>query len=108
MPGFVLHSGMTMTCPHQGAMVPKPAGPPPALVQGMPVLTSKDQLTIVGCTAAPSCISVQWNNLSTELGYGTPVLVQSKPAGQGDGTCIGSQSPGPPIVVAMQPFVFGV
>ncbi|WP_406641318.1 hypothetical protein [Amycolatopsis sp. WGS_07] len=107
MPGFLLHSGMTMTCPHGGAVTAIPAGPPAALVNGMPVLTTKDQMVVVGCTLTPPCATVQWTNISSLLAGGTPVLTQVPPAGQGGGTCVGSLSPGPPIVIAMQPFVTG-
>ncbi|MFD2468070.1 hypothetical protein [Amycolatopsis silviterrae] len=107
MPGFLLHSGMTMNCPHGGAVTAIPAGPPAALVNGMPVLTTKDQLIVAGCTATPPCTKVQWANISSLLAGGTPVLTQLPPSGPGGGVCIGSVPPAPPVVVVMQQFVTG-
>ncbi|WP_033290348.1 hypothetical protein [Amycolatopsis jejuensis] len=104
MPGFLLHSGMSMTCPHGGKVTAVPAGPPAALVNGMPVLTSKDQLIVGGCTFTPPCAKVQWTNVSSLLADGSPVLTQTTPAGPGGGVCVGS---GPPLVVSMQQLVTG-
>ena len=91
-----------MTCPHGGTVQIVPAGPAP-LVLGLPVTTAADQLLVGGCAAQPTpCVKVQWQNMSTSTVGGKAVLLQSTPSGPGDGTCLGSATPGPPQVISMQ------
>jgi hypothetical protein len=103
---------MSMTCPHGGAVMFVPSGPPGALVNGMPVATLADQLTVVGCAAQPTpCATVRWANVSQALVNGSPVLMQAAPPSPppvpGGGVCVGSATPLPPQVLAMQLFVAG-
>jgi hypothetical protein len=110
MPGLLVHSGMTMTCPHGGTVFL--AGPPGALVDGLAVTTLADQLTVRGCPAQPTpCVTVLWANAGQILVNGSPVLLQAAPPTPppvpGDGVCVGSVTPLPPQVLAMQLFVTG-
>ncbi len=112
MPGLLVHSGMTMTCPHGGTVTFLPAGPPGALVDGLPVTTLADQLTVVGCPAQPTpCVTVRWVNTGQILVNGQPVLLQAAPPTPppvpGGGVCVGSATPLPPQVLAMQLSVTG-
>ena len=114
MPGFVVDIGATMTCPHGGKVTFIPAGPPAVLVNGRPAMTAADQITVVGCGLAaggnPPCVKVQWANLGLALLNGAPVLLQAPPVppGPGSATCLGSATPAPPILLAMQPAVAGM
>jgi hypothetical protein len=111
MPGLIVHSGMTMTCPHGGTVTVVPSDPLGPKVNGSPVATAADQIVVVGCPAQPTpCVKVQWANVSTVLVNGSPVLTQSTPpAGPtpGGGVCAGSAAPGPPLISAMQLLVTG-
>ena len=112
MPGLAIHIGMIMTCPHGGTATILPAGPPGALVGGMPVATLANQIVVAGCPAQPTpCATVQWANTSTVLVNGTPMLTQASPPAPppvpGGGVCVGSAAPGPPLVMSMQLFVTG-
>src|SRR5690348_11642423 len=112
MPGFVVDFATQMTCPHGGKVSFVPGGPPLALIAGKPVATAADQLLVTGCGltgSAPPCTKVQWANLGTTLINGKPVLLQSTPPpGPGNGTCLGSGTPGPPILMAIQIQVRGM
>jgi hypothetical protein len=109
MPGFVVDITTTMTCPHGGKVTFIPAGPPTVFVNGQPVITAADQITVVGCTLAVGpCVKVQWANVGTALINGQPVLLQAPPTppGPGNGVCAGG-TPGPPVLVAMQQAAVG-
>jgi hypothetical protein len=113
MPGFVVDISTTMTCPHGGKVTFVPAGPAAVLVNGQPVMTGADQITVIGCSLAGGggtpCAKVQWSNLGSALVNGAPVLLQAPPTppGPGAAVCMGSATPGPPILVAMAPLVTG-
>jgi uncharacterized Zn-binding protein involved in type VI secretion len=103
MPGFLLHNGAVMTCPHGGKVSVVPASPPRVLVNGLPVQTAVDQL-VVTCTV-PICVMVLWTNVSTRvMASGQPVALQTAPAGKGDGACVPPPPPVvvPPLLLAMQ------
>lgn len=91
-----------------------PAGPPAVLLNGQPVMTAADQITVVGCGLSASgsspCVKVQWTNLGQVMANNVPVLLQAQPAppGPGSGTCVGSATPLPPILMATQPLVSGM
>lgn len=114
MPGFVVDITTTMTCPHGGKVTFIPAGPPAVLVNGQPVMTAADQITVVGCGLAavpnPPCVTVKWANLAVALAGNVPMLLQAPPAppGPGNGTCVGSATPLPPVLMAMAPLVTGM
>jgi hypothetical protein len=111
MPGALVDISTTMTCPHGGKVTFVPAAPPAVLLDGKAVMSAADQITVIGCVppAGSPCAKVQWANVGTVLVNGAPVLLQAPPVppGPGNGACIGSATPGPPILVAVQPLVVG-
>ena len=109
MPGFLVDVSTIMTCPHGGKVTVLPAGPPTALLNGNAVVTSADQMTVMGCGSTPPCGKVQWANVGQVSINGKAVLLQAPPIppGPGNGTCLGSAPPPPPVLVASQPFVSG-
>ncbi|MFF1909551.1 hypothetical protein [Kitasatospora sp. NPDC058218] len=111
MPGLAVHTGMTMTCPHGGTATVLPAGPPGALVDGLAVATTADRIVVAGCAAPTPCATVRWTNVSAVLVNGAPMLTQAPPPTPppvpGGGVCVGSPTPGPPLVMAMQLLVTG-
>jgi hypothetical protein len=108
MPGALVDISTTMTCPHGGKVTFVPVGPPAVLLNGMAVISSADQLTIIGCGAPAPCAKVQWANIGQVLVNGKPVLLQAPPTppGPGNGSCLGG-TPAPPVLGATQPFVTG-
>ena len=115
MPGFLLHVGAVVTCPHQGPATTPPTQPR-VLVSGQPVATSANAYLVAGCIFTlpgpkPSpCVRVQWSALATRVFLnGAPALVVPGP-GPAPGLCLSpEQAPqGPPMVSAVQTRVFGV
>lgn len=110
MPGFLVHVGATLMCPH-GGMVQAIPSSPRVLVGGQPVVTAGDTFVVAGCplnvAGAPHpCLTVQWLVPATRvLAGGKPVILQSS-----TGLCqAGDQAPqGPPLVVSTQPRVGGM
>jgi hypothetical protein len=101
MPGFLLHVGAVVTCPHGGSVQPVPPVPPRVLVSGGVVLVATTQLPVAGCTAPTPDAKAQWANMSTRvLIGGQPALLQAPPTGPGNGVCLSSGTPA--AVVAMQ------
>ena len=104
MPGFVLHAGATLMCPH-GAPIQSVPTNPRVLVSGMPVSVLPDQFLVAGCplnvSGAPQpCLRVQWLVPSARvLVNGSPALLQSSV-----GLTLGpTQAPqGTALVVAVQ------
>ena len=111
MPGFLLHVGANVKCPHAGTVTGAPSFPK-VLVSGQVALTSFDMWAIAGCTftVPPSkpqpCVIVRWT------GPATKVLIDKKPAvlSLSMGMCQSAeQAPqGPPIVASSQVKVSGV
>lgn len=110
MPGLVVHSGMTMTCPHGGTVTFVPGGPPRVRVSGMPVVTAAGQIVVAGCVAQPTPdVQVQWVNRSARVKINMqPVLLQTPSTGPGNAMCVGATPPAPPVVMAMQTRVKGL
>jgi hypothetical protein len=85
MPGYLLHQGITITCPHGGSGQLTPSGTN-VTVGGQAVAVVSDQTTISGCafniSGAPSpCVLVQWLMPATRVTVGgTPALVSSSVA----------------------------
>ncbi|GAA2015053.1 hypothetical protein GCM10009839_07730 [Catenulispora yoronensis] len=109
MPGLALHIGMEMHCPHGGLVTIVPAGPPSVFVgsPSAPLVTTGNQMTVAGCAATPPCLTVTWLNISPNvLIHNQPLLTQAPPPlpppVPGGGSCVGSATPVPPLVVAMQ------
>jgi hypothetical protein len=80
--GYLLHQGITITCPHGGSGNLTPSNSS-VTVGGQAVAVVSDTTTIAGCafnvSGAPSpCVSVQWMAPATRVTVGgTPALVSS-------------------------------
>ncbi|MGV3721433.1 MAG: hypothetical protein ACO1SX_11045 [Actinomycetota bacterium] len=111
MPGFLLHVGASLNCPH-GGMVNGVPSSPKVLLGGQIALTAADQWLVAGCafTVPPGkpqpCVKVVW------MAPATKVLLGGKPAvlSLSSGLC---QSPeqapqGPPLTASSQTKVMGV
>jgi hypothetical protein len=101
MPGYVLHQGMSITCPHggTGTLVPTAVR---VRVGGNPVACVNDVTTIAGCafnvSGAPSpCLLVRWQMPATRVkAMGQPVLLSSSL-----GLCVNAaQAPQGPATVS--------
>jgi len=114
MPGFLLHVGATIQCPHQAPATTTPSQTQ-VFVNGQPVATSANLITVTGCpftVPGPKpqpCVTVRWTMTSTRvLINGLPALLQPTP-GTGPGICLSvEQIPqGPPTVSSLQTQVTG-
>ncbi len=85
MPGFLLHTGATVTCMHAGPaqpMVPNPR----VRVGGQPVVNQTSSYTVAGCPFVPPggngpCVTAQWVTGATRVrSNGVPVLLQDSQA----------------------------
>ena len=111
MPGFLLHVGATLLCPHGGMVqiIPSSAR---VRVGGQPVATLGDTYTVSGCVfvVPPNkpqpCVRVQWlvGAIRVRVG-GQPVLLQSS-----TGLCLSAEGipNGPVNVVQAQSRVRGL
>jgi hypothetical protein len=113
MPGFLFHAAAIMTCAHPPGQATIPA-PSQArvLVSGLPVAVLPDVIMVAGCALTPSgtppCATVRWTNVAARVTVmGMPVLLQAPPGGTGNGICLGSPTPVPPVVMTMQQRVIG-
>jgi len=108
MPGFLLHVGATLLCPHGGQVSVVPSGGR-VLAGGQPVATTGDQFPIAGCpfqvpigtgTKPQPCVKVQWlvPALRVKVG-GQPALLQTS-----SGICQSAEQipQGAPSVVVTQ------
>ncbi len=109
MPGFLLHVGATMQCPHQAPATTTPAQTR-VLVSGQPVAVTSNQIYVTGCpftVPGPKpqpCLTVRWTMTSTRVQVsGLPALLQPAP-GSGPAMCFSAeQAPqGPPTVSSLQ------
>jgi hypothetical protein len=111
MPGFLVHVGAAIICPHggQAQIISSNAR---VLVGGMPVATMTDVTLVAGCafTVPPGkpqpCIKVQWLTPATRvLVNGQPVILQAS-----TGLCLSPEQipQGPPSVITTQPRVSGL
>lgn len=79
---YLLHEGISITCPHGGTGVVAPAQVP-VKVGGRPVLLADATVTIAGCafnvSGAPQpCVRVRWQAPATRITVnGTAVLLSS-------------------------------
>lgn len=104
MPGPVLHSTASATCPH-GGVLNIIAASPRVMVSGLPVAVITDQGIVAGCAfTLPSgpqpCVTTQWLVGATRvLAGGQPVLINPCVA-----LCMSApQIPGgPPIIAGSQ------
>jgi uncharacterized Zn-binding protein involved in type VI secretion len=111
MPGFLLHVGATVTCPH-GGQVTIISTNTRALVGGMPVATLGDTYLVAGCAfTVPGpkpqpCVKAQWIAPATRiLINGQPAILQASA-----GLCQSAEQipQGPPIVAVTQVRVGGI
>ncbi|MFI1292480.1 hypothetical protein ACH4VM_29115 [Streptomyces sp. NPDC020792] len=104
MPGPVLHTGATVTCPH-GAPLNVVAASPRVTVLGAPAAVLTDQGLVTGCpftvgTKLQPCVSTKWlAGAARVTASGQPLLIN--PTGA---VCLSAdQIPaGPPIVSGSQ------
>jgi Domain of unknown function (DUF4280) len=111
MPGFILHVGATIICPH-GGQISATTSNTKVLVDGQPVVTQSDTFTVAGCsfivpTNKPQpCVMVKWLAASKQvLISGQPALLQDS-----NGLCQSAEqiAQGPPNVIVTQLKVKGV
>ena len=110
MPGFLLHVGAMVQCPHV-APVTAITSNTRVLVSGQPVVTIGDTFLVTGCVfmVGPKpqpCVRVQWIVPANRvLVNGQPVLLQTSV-----GLAMSAEQipQGPPIVVATQMRVGGL
>ena len=105
MPGPVLHSGVSATCPHGGPLTVVAASPR-VTVSGLPVAVLSDQGLVAGCLFTlpggkpQPCVSTRWIAAATRvLANGQPVLINPMAA-----LCLSAEQipGGPPIIAASQ------
>ena len=116
MPGFFMHVGVGMQCPHQ-IPATTTTTQPRVKVSGMPVATAANQFKVgPGCpfqipfgvgTKPQPCVRVQWTNFSTRVfvNNGQPVMLQPGPPpapAPGAGTCLSVEGAPPPPLPAPQ------
>ena len=111
MPGFILHVGATIICPH-GGQISATTSNTKVLVDGQPVVTQSDTFTVAGCsfivpTNKPQpCVMVKWLAASNQvLINGQPALLQDS-----TGLCQSAEqiAQGPPNVIVTQLKVKGI
>lgn len=112
MPGYLLHIGAAVQCPHKAPATGTPPAPR-VFVSGQPVATLAGPWAVTGCqfqipvgagTVPQPCLRVQWTMPSARVKVGgSPALLQPFP-GAGAGACLNAeQAPqGPPVVNQMQ------
>lgn len=115
MPGFLLHVNAVMQCTHMAPATTTPTQPR-VLVNGQPVATVANIITVAGCAfTLPNgkpqpCVMVKWLQPATRvLVNGQPALLQPTPTGAGAGLCqsIEQIPQGPPIISMVQTRVIG-
>ena len=115
MPGFLLHVNAVMQCTHMAPATTTPTQPR-VLVNGQPVATVANIITVAGCAfTLPNgkpqpCVMVKWLMPATRvLVNGQPALLQPTPTGSGTGLCqsIEQIPQGPPLISMVQTRVIG-
>jgi hypothetical protein len=105
MPGPVLHSGTTATCPHGGTLNIIAASPR-VMVSAMPAAVLTDQGMVAGCAfTLPNgkpqpCVTTKWIVAATRvMANGQPVLINPLTA-----LCLSAEQipGGPPIIAGSQ------
>jgi len=109
MPGFLMHAGATIQCPHAipAQLIPTQ---PRVFVNGMPVALISDQIIATGCpfTVPPGkpqpCVLAKWlMPTSRVMINGSPAMVlPSVGAGPGLFQSADQIPAGPPIVTVVQ------
>jgi hypothetical protein len=111
MPGFLVHVGARVACPHQG-QVSIVSSNTRVLLLGQPAATLADTYPTTGCTFTlpgpkpQPCLTVRW------LTPATRVLISSQPAilQASSGLCLTAEQipQGPPTVTVVQGRVSGI
>jgi hypothetical protein len=108
MPGYVLHEGVTISCPHGGSAT-LTASNTRVTVGGRRVAAIGDPTTVAGCgfsvSGAPSpCLQVQWSAPAAQVRVGAAALLSSSV-----GLCVnaGGAPQGPATVSGYQTKVRG-
>lgn len=108
MPGPVLHTGATASCPHGGQLTIVVANPR-VMVSGMPAAVLTDQGLVAGCpfqvpvgagTKPQPCVTTKWIVASTRVvAGGAPMLINPSTA-----LCLSAEQipGGPPVISASQ------
>ena len=105
MPGPVLHTGATATCPH-GGMLTIVVASPRVTVNGMPAATLTDQGLVAGCAFTlpggkpQPCVTTRWIAGATRVtANGVPLLINPCVA-----LCLSAEQipGGPPIISGSQ------
>ena len=109
MPGFLVHVGATVMCPHGGQVTPIPSNTR-VFVSSQLVVTLSDLYTVIGCSNVPPppgpCIKVQWIVPALRvLVNGQPVILQDSV-----GICqnLAQVPQGAPVIVQTQMRVKGI
>jgi hypothetical protein len=95
VPGFFLTSAAQLLCPHKGPITIPPSAMA-LLVKGSPVLTKPDVASAkFNCPSSNQrCTTLQWNKFAAAVAEnGTPILLQTSPSGNADGTCLPASLP---------------
>jgi hypothetical protein len=113
MPGFLVHVGATITCPHLGTVSVAP-GQPRVMLGGQPAATTADQYPVAGCpfqvpvgagTKPQPCVKVLWTVTATRVFVNRqPVILQ---ASTGIAQSAEQIPQGPPTVAVTQVRVRG-
>ncbi|MGH8004956.1 MAG: hypothetical protein ACRECJ_09575 [Limisphaerales bacterium] len=104
MPGFLLHVGASVSCPHNGQAVAVTSNFR-VRAAGQPITTLTDPYTIAGCSSRRPCLRVQWLTVAVRVRIsGQPALLNTS-----QGVCLdGSGAPQDvPVVVQTQTRVKG-
>ncbi|WP_144109691.1 hypothetical protein [Paraburkholderia sp. BCC1886] len=106
MPGFLLHQGATVVCPHLGLASPT-AVSTQVFVGKQPIVTQASPYAIAACTfpamtsGAPPCVTATWVKAATQIfSKGVPVLLSTSQS-------VCSPTPGPLVVTRTQFAVIG-
>lgn len=86
MPGYLLHEGALVVCPHAGQATPLTTNPR-VKVAGQAIVTQTTTYTIASCglagTSSPPCATATWMTAATRVkAGGVPVLL-----GDSHGVC---------------------
>lgn len=84
MPGFLLHVGATVMCPHAGQAQPTVPSQR-VMVSGQPIVLQNAPHMVAGCgltgTSAPPCTAATWTTGAKRVfSMGVPVLLQDSMA----------------------------
>jgi len=104
MPGYIVHVGATIICPHTGSVTAITSNSR-VLVSGQPIVTQSDTFTIAGCVftvgnKSQPCVMAKWLVPAVRVFVnGQPVILQSS-----TGLCQSSEQipQGPPTVTVTQ------